>query len=267
MSRLAVAVVCLVASGCGIGLDLDPVAPPIAGADAGRMRRDAGARRDAAAGLDAAEPLDGDLIAREDAAAAEAGSPSDAGDDAATGLLDGGTGFVDGSTLTHADGAVPVDASFGAADSGSRADASAALRVCNRTLPCGPMDWCDTMGTCGAGVCRPRPTGPPCSMMGPSDIYCGCDGLVWTNPSEAACAGTDLYEALGMGCCWTDAGCGSGEVCLASDCATRAAGGCVTRPTVGCFRNTDCGSGRCLGASVCGCAAMGCTNLMGTCAP
>ncbi len=53
--------------------------------------------------------------------------------------------------------------------------------------PCPSSAYCDTGGSCGAGVCVPRPRGCDDDCPG----VCGCDGTDYCNACEAQSHGTD----------------------------------------------------------------------------
>lgn len=86
---------------------------------------------------------------------------------------------------------------------------------------CDASEYCDFPGNfCGGddgtGICTPRPEGCNDDV----DLTCGCDGVVHTNPCEAASAGTYVSN---LGGCMLEPGtfaCGSkmcslaGEYCL-----------------------------------------------------
>ena len=67
------------------------------------------------------------------------------------------------------------------------------------------------------------------------------------------------------GCeCWTDADCGSGELCYFADCAGGQTGECRTPPVNGCYEDRDCAEGSCIGARPVGCATAG-PETVGVC--
>lgn len=170
---------------------------------------DGGTVMDGSAGDDAAPRMDATMgdDAAADAAADDAAADDAAADDAAT--ADAG---ADAATVT--DAAPPTD-------SGPSA--------CADNSDCAPADYCQKT-TCGAatGVCATRPRFCPDVVM----PVCGCDGVTYGNPCEAAAAGVNVGSS-GMcpstGACTSDADCGGTDYCRFVIGACGGTGTCTMR--------------------------------------
>lgn len=113
---------------------------------------------------------------------------------------------------------------------------------CSPTEPCAADEYCEMAdGSCGNGICKPRPTGCPRDCPG----VCGCDGAEYCNACNARAAGTDV--ALDGTC--------APPACVAMD--ARGEGTCPG--TLGfAFDGT-----RCVGIH-CACAGADCDSLYAT---
>jgi hypothetical protein len=90
-----------------------------------------------------------------------------------------------------------------------------AVEPCSEGNCCGPDEFCSRLpGDCeGPGVCEPRPEF--CQEI--FDPVCGCDGLTYSNPCEAARSNVSILhrgECQPLGPCTTNEDCGEGEYCL-----------------------------------------------------
>jgi hypothetical protein len=102
-------------------------------------------------------------------------------------------------------------------------------------LPCDDGQFCKyPPGTCGCcdifGVCTPLPLGCPDHI----EPVCGCDGITYFNPCEAAAAGVNISHpgpCEQQGCDFNE-DCGEHEFCMKrpGDCDAATPGVCAPRP-------------------------------------
>ncbi len=156
----------------------------------------------------------------------------------------------------------------GGADSGADAGVDAGPTPCDLYNPCGSGQYCEfsiynVCGSSGPGICQPSPSGCPPTY---GQEVCGCDGQTYSSACEAQHAGTDVASsgACGggcnqrppRGCCFEDAQCGRGEICVGEVCSTGQAGTCVGSALRDgeCWEDGQCRRGeRCRGAQICPC--------------
>ncbi len=168
-------------------------------------------------------------------------------------------GVVD--TGVPADSGIPADS--GVVDAGSP---DSGVTSCDFYHPCSQYEYCEfgpynVCGSAGPGVCQPRPP-----MCGYGTQVCGCDGQTYNSECEANMAGTDVASQGSCGgscngnpprgCCFEDADCGRGGICVGESCAVGQAGVCKGAPTGKneCWDDAQCGLGEmCEGEIVCGC--------------